>query len=66
MNDCAHDDDDESWYSGSNLSDREGEMASLAAVFGGIFADMQELAQEREKLQRDEMVQHWRLQAAVW
>jgi hypothetical protein len=48
--DDAHDDDDESWNSGSNLSDGEGEMAFLAANFGGILA---------------EMVQHWRLQTAV-
>jgi len=43
----AHDDDNKSWYSGSNLSDGDGKMASLAAAFGGIFTEMQEQAQER-------------------
>jgi hypothetical protein len=64
--DDGHGDDGESWDSGSNLSDGEGEMASLAANFGGIFAEMQEQAQETKKLQRNEIVQHWRLQTAVW
>jgi hypothetical protein len=64
--DDAHDDDVESWNSGSNLSDGEDEMASLAANFGGIFAEMQEQAQENKKVQRNEMVQHWQLQMAVW
>jgi hypothetical protein len=65
MDDDAHD-DDESWNLGSNLSDGDGEMASLAAKLGGIFAEMQEQAQETKKLKRNEMVQHWRLQTAVW
>ena len=47
-----------SWNSGSNLSDGEGELASLAADFGGISAEMYEQAQETKKLQRNEMVQH--------
>jgi hypothetical protein len=64
--DDGYDDDGESWDSGLNLSDGEGEMASLAANFGGIFAEMQEQAQETKKLRRNEMVQHWRLQTAVW
>jgi len=66
MDGDAHDDDDESWNLGSNLSDGEGEMASLAATFGGIFAGMHEQPQGGKNLQRNEMVQHWRLQTAVW
>jgi hypothetical protein len=41
-------------------------MVSLAANFGGIFAEMQEQTQETTKLRRNEMVQHWRSQTAVW
>ena len=40
----------------SNLSYREGEMAALATKFGGIFAEIQEHAQEIKKRQRFRMV----------
>jgi len=66
FDDDAHDDDDDqTWNSASNLSDGEREMASLVAAFGGVFADMHEHIQETKKLQRNEMVQHWRLATAV-
>jgi hypothetical protein len=48
--------------SGSNL----GEIASLAAMFGDIFDETHEQAQETKKPQRNEMVHCWRLETAFW